>query len=137
MATIIETIKVISNLVIAVSMSITALLVIVQSLTKFNPLLPIRNWLNKPIKEQITKLDEKNTDEHQGLINIVNEHTLKLEEIGVAKLKSDICNPNLPLSERVIAGKIYVDEKGLNGEVKMKVKGLNKRYEKELEEKGY
>lgn len=61
------------------------------------------------------------------IIPIKNE----LRQNTLNTLKNTICNENIPLAERVIAGEEYV-EKGGNGAVKVKVYALKEKYEKEL-----
>ena len=107
-----------SNIVVGVSVFISAVTVIIQTCTKFNPLNGIRNWFIQPVKE------------------VVDKHTIQLEELKIAKLKSDVCNPNLPIEERLKAGKIYVEDMHLNAEVKTQYKLLQELYEKSLRCKG-
>ena len=47
-------------------------------------------------------------------------------------MKNTICNENIPLSERIIVGKEYL-EKGGNGAVKIYYHKLEEEYEKKLQ----
>lgn len=97
---------------------IAAILSAIQAITKYNPLNKVRDWLNKPVKDDIIKI-----------------HT-RLGKVESGQLKLMICTDALPLSERVVAGDIYVNERHLNGEVKIKYKILKELYETELKNKG-
>ena len=60
---------------------------------------------------------------------------IQLEQIGIDKLKSDICNSEIPLVERVNSADRYLS-KGLNGEIKIIGKILKEQLETELKNKG-
>lgn len=57
----------------------------------------------------------------------------ELKQNSLNTMKNTICNEMIPLSERVIVGKEYID-KGGNGAVKILVHTLEEKYEKELKE---
>ena len=135
MTAILDTATFISSLIVSISVLITAILIIVQSITKYNPLIPIRTWFNKPVKTQIEEMNVKNDLEHKKILEITHSHTEKLKEIGIARLKNDICNSELPLVERVNSVDRYL-AKGLNGEIKVIGNILKEQLESDLKESG-
>ena len=57
---------------------------------------------------------------------------LELQENTLNTLKNTICNNNIPISERLEAGKKYI-ERGGNGGVKIYYHKLEEEYEKKLQ----
>jgi hypothetical protein len=98
----------------AIVMATVALLVALQSFTKLNPLNKVRDWLNQPIKEDLSIIHKK------------------LSELEDKQLKLMVCSSDLPLSERVVAGRIYVKDRHLNGDVKARYEVLEEEYKEEL-----
>jgi len=105
----------ISCSITATATAVGALTIIIQACTKYNPLKGIRSWFNQPVFE------------------ILNEHTKTLHELKIDKLKSDICNEKLPLTERVNSADRYLKE-GYNGEIKIMCKLLKEELEKQIKE---
>ena len=56
----------------------------------------------------------------------------ELNKNSLNTMKNTICNENIPLSERIIVGKEYL-EKGGNGAVKIYYHKLEEEYEKKLQ----
>lgn len=102
-----------SQVITAFTIIMSFLITIVQSFTKLNPLNGIRSWLNEPVMEEVNKLK------------------YELTEVVIAKMKTDIFNERLPLSERVKVARTYLDM-GLNGDVSIQAKVLENLYEDEL-----
>jgi len=90
----------------------TAITIILVFLEKVN--VSMRGWLFKPIRKDINEIKEQ--------LRAMDNMTLKL---------SIYCQ-ELPLCERVMAAHIYIDERNLNGEVKVKCKLLIEEYENDL-----
>ena len=58
----------------------------------------------------------------------------RLENMEMRQLKNTVCNKALPLSERLIDGRIYL-ARGGNGAVKAEVEVIEKQYKEQLEQK--
>lgn len=97
---------------------VATVLTSLQAFTKHNPLVKIRDWVVKPVEDNMEHLK------------------LEMREIKDQQLKIMICSKDIPKSERVAAGYEYVEKRGLNGEVKIKYKILKEEYETELKNKG-
>ena len=65
--------------------------------------------LAKPLRERLKKADDA--------LEAIEEMKPRQHDLYVAVLRLTIMNTEMPLSERLIAGKKYVDEGG-NGDVK-------------------
>lgn len=114
---------------------ITALLIIVQAFTKYNPLDKVKHWLFKEQEQKISEINVKvdcltrnNKEEHKKL----NEKYNKLHR---DQLKANIMNERIPLPERVKQGDYYINVLHGNGEVSVQYSLLKKRYEEELEKR--
>ena len=59
----------------------------------------------------------------------------ELHKNSLNTLKNTICNENIPLSERIAAGKEYIEHGG-NGGVKIYLHQLEERYDNELRKGG-
>lgn len=79
-----------------------------------------KKHIKEIIKEEITTIK---TD----MITLKDE----LNKNSLNTMKNTICNENIPLSERIIVGKEYL-EKGGNGAVKIYYHKLEEEYEKKL-----
>ena len=55
----------------------------------------------------------------------------ELEKNSLNTMKNTICNDNIPITERLIVGKEYID-KGGNGAVKVYVHKLEEEYERKI-----
>lgn len=102
------------------------LLVLVQAFTKFNPLNRLRSWLIEPAVSLIKELKHENKSDHEELYG-------HYRELQANQLKLIITSENMPIEERLVAGDIYVNERGLNGKVKAQYNFLNEEYKKQLE----
>lgn len=75
---------------------------------------------------------EEQNDFIKQLLEDNKEIHKELREQKAALLKSNIWNKSMPLKERVIAGEIYVNELGENGETKALYYMLREKLEKQL-----
>lgn len=85
----------------------------------------------KPFSDRMDKIEEKREEQFIETNNEIKNVKEELHKNSLNTLKNTICNDNIPLSERIIAGKEYID-KGGNGAVKIRVHQLEEEYETEL-----
>lgn len=86
----------------------------------------------KPFNDRIDDLEKARVEQHEETKEEIQKIKDELKKNSLNTLKNTICNENIPLSERVEAGREYID-KGGNGAVKIRVHQLEEKYEKELE----
>ena len=86
----------------------------------------------KPFNDRIDDLEKARIEQHEETKEEIQKVKNELKKNSLNTLKNTIFNENIPLSERVAAGDEYI-EKGGNGAVKVKVKQIKEKYEKELE----
>lgn len=86
----------------------------------------------KPFNDRIDDLEKARIEQHEETKEEIQKIKDELNKNSLNTLKNTICNENIPLSERVEAGREYID-KGGNGAVKIRVHQLEEKYEKELE----
>lgn len=86
----------------------------------------------KPFNDRIDDLEKARIEQHEETKEEIQKIKDELNKNSLNTLKNTICNENIPLSERVAAGREYID-KGGNGAVKIRVHQLEEKYEKELE----
>ena len=55
----------------------------------------------------------------------------RLANLELGQLKIIICNKDIPISERLIAGGVYI-KRGGNGEIKTRLEHISKTYQEEL-----
>lgn len=89
----------------------------------------------KPFNDRIDELEKARIEQHEETKKEIQKVKDELRKNSLNTLKNTICNENLPLSERITAGKEYID-KGGNGAVKIYIHRLEKKYNKELEKRG-
>jgi hypothetical protein len=92
---------------------------------KLSLLHKVRKWFSDPILDMFKEFDEKNTIEHQE----IKKHLTSLDD---KQLKQLVCDKDIPLKERVIWGREYVDVRGLNGPVKIQHHLNCEEFEKDL-----
>lgn len=116
-----------SQIITAITIIGGFLITMVQSFTKYNPLNGIRKWLAEPFKKEMVELKQEVKQD----ISVLRQ---ELNDVVIAKMKSDIMNDSLPLSERVKIVDKYI-EAGYNGEIKSYGKVLKEEYEKKIKER--
>ena len=89
----------------------------------------------KPFNDRIDDLEKARVEQHEETKEEIQKIKDELNKNSLNTLKNTICNENIPLSERVAAGREYID-KGGNGAIKIRVHQLEDKYEKELEKGG-
>jgi hypothetical protein len=85
----------------------------------------LRKWWNQDTIDymmEYNKRQDENIFELSKMVEKIIEdnkeiHT-ELKQLKISQLKSNIFNKSMPLKERVMAGQIYVEELGQNGETK-------------------
>lgn len=122
MDSVIETMSRASEVIISVASLVTALLVILQTFTKYNPFRPLRKWFLGLIEERLHKMDEKIDCIH------VNQKQLRIDQLRLI-----VASEDMPLSERVKAGDEYVNKLGQNGAISVKYALLRDKLRKEME----
>lgn len=85
----------------------------------------------KPFNDRIDELEKCRVAQHEETKEEIQKIKDELNKNSLNTLKNTICNENIPLSERVMAGREYID-KGGNGAVKIRVHQLETQYEEEL-----
>ena len=85
----------------------------------------------KPFNDRIDELEKSRVEQHEETKIELQKVKVELKKNSLNTLKNTICNENIPLSERVAAGREYID-KGGNGAVKIRVHQLETQYEEEL-----
>lgn len=85
----------------------------------------------KPFNNRIDELEKARVEQHEETKIELQKVKTELKKNSLNTLKNTICNENIPLSERVAAGREYID-KGGNGAVKIRVHQLETQYEEEL-----
>lgn len=85
----------------------------------------------KPFNNRIDELEKARVEQHEETKIELQKVKIELKKNSLNTLKNTICNENIPLSERVAAGREYID-KGGNGAVKIRVHQLETQYEEEL-----
>lgn len=86
----------------------------------------------EPFNNRIDDLEKARIEQHEETKEEIQKVKEELKKNSLNTLKNTICNENIPLSERVAAGREYID-KGGNGAVKVRFHQLEEKYEKELE----
>ena len=95
----------------------------------------VLNGQLEPFNDRIDNLEKARVEQHEETKEEIKKIKDELKKNSLNTLKNTICNENIPLSERVAAGREYTD-KGGNGAVKIRVHQLEEKYEKELEKGG-
>ena len=75
----------------------------------------MRNYIKYTMKDELDPIKEE------------------LKKNSLNTMKNTICNDNIPITERLIVGKEYID-KGGNGAVKVYVHKLEEQFERTLQE---
>ena len=84
-----------------------------------------------PFKEEMKKMDEARLEQHEETKQEIAILKEELRKNSLNTMKNTICNENIPISERLIVGKEYID-KGGNGAVKVYLHNLSDEYEEQL-----
>ena len=123
-------IQIIGGFVVFSATVITSLGVVIQAFTKYNPLHPFRKWLLEPVDKRIDELEERFGKKNDEISKKLSSHCSKLDKLTIAKMKSDIMNEGMPISERILLAKEYL-QSGHNGDVSVKAKILLEDLEQE------
>lgn len=84
-----------------------------------------------PFKEDIRKTNEARLEQHEETKREIATLKEELRKNSLNTMKNTICNDNIPISERLMVGKEYIDNGG-NGAVKIYLHNLSERYENQL-----
>ena len=84
-----------------------------------------------PFKEEMKKMDEARLEQHEDTKREIATLKEELRKNSLNTMKNTICNDNIPISERLMVGKEYIDNGG-NGAVKIYLHNLSERYENQL-----
>ena len=122
----IDTLHYYADLIITFGGVVGAIVVVIQSTTKYNPLNKIRHWFIQPVDKKIDSL-EKNID------CVKNEQT----KLRIDQLRLIVSSEDMPLSERVKAGDEYVNKYGENGAIKAQYSVLRQRLENQYKGENY
>jgi hypothetical protein len=95
----------------------SAILVFDKALSRFKIGKRIRSLFVKEVEAKIDALAER------------------FDEFEEREMKEYICNPNIPLGDRVTVGEIYL-KKGYNGAMQVRIENLRDLYRRELMEEG-
>ena len=87
----------------------------------------------EPFNKKIEEMDKLRIEQHEETKKEISKLRDELDENSLNTMKNTICNENIPISERLIVGKKYID-KGGNGAVKIYIHKLEEEFEKKLQE---
>ena len=87
----------------------------------------------EPFNERIDNLEEARVKQHEETKEEISKIRQELDKNSLNTMKNTICNDNIPISERLLVGKEYLD-KGGNGAVKVLLHKLADEYEEQLKE---
>ena len=87
----------------------------------------------EPFNKRIDETNKAREEQHEETKREIASLKEELNKNSLNTMKNTICNKNIPISERLIVGKEYID-KGGNGAVKVYLHNLSEQYEKELKE---
>lgn len=85
----------------------------------------------KPFKEEIKKTNEARLEQHEETKREIAALKEELNRNSLNTMKNTICNNNIPITERLMVGKEYI-EKGGNGAVKIYLHKLEEDFERDL-----
>ena len=85
----------------------------------------------KPFSDKMEEMEKARIDQHEETKRELYMVKKELDKNSLNTMKNTICNENIPISERLIVGKEYID-KGGNGAVKIYLHNLADEYEKQL-----
>ena len=85
----------------------------------------------KPFDDKMNKMEKARIEQHEETKREIAKVRQELDKNSLNTMKNTICNDNIPISERLLVGKEYID-KGGNGAVKVYLHQLEKEYEKQL-----
>lgn len=88
----------------------------------------------EPFNKRMDEMEKARIQQHEETKKEINIVKRELEENSLNTMKNTICNDNIPISERLIVGKKYL-ENGGNGAVKCLLHDLEDQYESELKKK--
>lgn len=92
--------------------------------------------IKKKISEPITELKNEVSELRKELKDLKETEVKSLEkheyDTWISMLRLIICTDEMPLSERIAAGNIYVNQEHKNGEVKCRYEQLLEQYKKEV-----
>ena len=87
----------------------------------------------EPFNEEIKKTNEARLAQHEETKKEIELLKEELRKNSINTMKNTICNDNIPITERLIVGKEYID-KGGNGAVKVYLHKLEEQFERSLQE---
>lgn len=110
------------DILINISEMVGAIVVIIGAFVKIEKWTKgkISSWLLKSMFERLDKIDEN-----------IKEINTRLAKVEVNDLKLIIMSEEIPIEERIEAGKKYI-EMGGNGAIKIHCKILAEEYEKQI-----
>ena len=85
----------------------------------------------EPFNKRMDEMEKARIDQHEETKRELYMVKKELDKNSLNTMKNTICNENIPISERLIVGKEYID-KGGNGAVKIYLHNLADEYEKQL-----
>lgn len=84
-----------------------------------------------PFTKKIEELEKARIEQHEETKRELLIVKKELNKNSLNTMKNTICNENIPITERLVVGKEYI-EKGGNGAVKIYLHKLAEEYENEL-----
>ena len=90
----------------------------------------------KPFKEEIKKTNEARLKQHEETKREIATLKEELNRNSLNTMKNTICNNNIPITERLMVGKEYI-EKGGNGAVKIYLHKLEEDFERDLHSRSF
>lgn len=87
----------------------------------------------QPFNTKMNEMEKARIEQHEETKREIEIIKKELNKNSLNTMKNTICNDNIPISERLIIGKEYID-KGGNGAVKVYLHKLEEDFEKKLQE---
>ena len=112
------------------------LLLGVELIAAFTTIWAFASKLKKKVTEPITALKDEVTELRKEIKELKEKDVKPLKkheyDTWVSMLRLIICSDEMPISERLAAGEIYVNQEHLNGEVKCRYEKLREQYKDEV-----
>ena len=87
----------------------------------------------QPFADKMKEMDKARIEQHEETKREIEKIREELNDNSLNTMKNTICNDNIPITERLIVGKKYID-KGGNGAVKIYLHKLEEQFERSLQD---
>ena len=90
----------------------------------------------KPFKDRMDDFEKARIEQHEETKREIASLKKELDHNSLNTMKNTICNNNIPITERLMVGKEYI-EKGGNGAVKIYLHKLEEDFERDLHSRSF